>query len=88
MTVMGTIPKTRLRVVNADMDRASLRSASDSALSRTESIKALRREESIRTLRTRSEGDKIIQGAIAEEERVGREGENMNIEQSEKEKAA
>ena len=55
--VMFTVPKARLRVVNDDMDRASLRSASDGAVSRNGSVKNLRREESMKTLRARSEGD-------------------------------
>nr|POE75747.1 hypothetical protein CFP56_67766 [Quercus suber] len=52
--VMFTVPKARLRVVNADMDRASLRSASDGALSRTNSLKhaGVRREESMAALRS------------------------------------
>jgi hypothetical protein len=37
--VMFTVPKTRLRVVNDDMDRASLRSASDGMLSRNSSTR-------------------------------------------------
>lgn len=37
--VMFTVPKTRLRVVNDDMDRASLRSASDGMLSRSGSTR-------------------------------------------------
>jgi len=37
--VMFTVPKTRLRVVNDDMDRASLRSASDGMLSRHSSTR-------------------------------------------------
>lgn len=64
--VMFTVPKTRLRVVNDDMDRASLRSsASDAALSRSASARtesgqgsrgALRAERSRNGLRTLSEG--------------------------------
>ncbi|EMC97441.1 hypothetical protein BAUCODRAFT_33160 [Baudoinia panamericana UAMH 10762] len=57
---MFTVPKANLRVVNADMDRASLRSASDGALSRTNSVKYVRREASSRTLRARSEGDRLL----------------------------
>ena len=52
--VMFTVPKSRLRVVNDDMDRASLRSASDGALSRNGSV---RRAESIKPLKVRREGD-------------------------------
>lgn len=37
--VMFTVPKTRLRVVNDDMDRASLRSASDGVVSRSGSTR-------------------------------------------------
>ncbi|KAK3671849.1 hypothetical protein LTR78_008215 [Recurvomyces mirabilis] len=66
--VMFTVPKARLRVVNADLDRISLRSASDGALSRTNSVKNLRREESIKTLRARSEGDRIMLPPTSEEE--------------------
>ena len=43
--VMFSIPKSKLRVVNDDMDRASLRSASDGALSRSASV---RREGSVK----------------------------------------
>jgi len=74
--VMFTVPKTRLRVVNAsDMDRMSVRSASESMLSRSGSVRdpMLRREESVRTLRARSEGADQQQAAlpatVAEEER-------------------
>ncbi|KAF2863971.1 hypothetical protein K470DRAFT_209662 [Piedraia hortae CBS 480.64] len=38
--VMFTVPKSRLRVVNADLDRASLRSASESVLSRAGSTRS------------------------------------------------
>ncbi|KAF2480006.1 hypothetical protein BDY17DRAFT_326993 [Neohortaea acidophila] len=38
--VMFSVPKARLRVVNDDMDRASLRSASDGAISRSGSLRA------------------------------------------------
>jgi hypothetical protein len=55
--VMFTVPKSRLRVVNDDMDRASLRSASDSIVSRNGSLKDLRREESFKALRARFEGE-------------------------------
>ena len=55
--VMFTVPKSRLRVVNDDMDRASLRSASDGAVSRNGSVKILRREESLKALRARSDGE-------------------------------
>lgn len=74
--VMFTVPKARLRVVNDDMDRASLRSASDSAVSRSGSVKDLRREESLRVLRERmGEGPRL---PSTEEEK----------EEAEKEKAA
>nr|POE52047.1 hypothetical protein CFP56_52428 [Quercus suber] len=68
--VMFTVPKARLRVVNADMDRASLRSASDGALSRTSSLRlaGVRREESIATLKARSEAERSLLDAHAEEE--------------------
>jgi hypothetical protein len=55
--VMFTVPKSRLRVVNDDMDRASLRSASDSIVSRNGSVKELTREESIKALKARMESD-------------------------------
>ncbi|KAF2209094.1 hypothetical protein CERZMDRAFT_47991 [Cercospora zeae-maydis SCOH1-5] len=38
---MFTVPKSRLRVVNADIERASMRSASDGAISRKESMLSL-----------------------------------------------
>ncbi|CAK4011136.1 hypothetical protein DOTSEDRAFT_72128 [Lecanosticta acicola] len=44
--IMFTVPKARLRVVNADVERASMRSASDSAVSRTGSMG---REASVRS---------------------------------------
>lgn len=75
--VMFTVPKSRLRVVNDDMDRASLRSASDGVVSRHNSIKDLRREGSMKTLGARSEGDKAL---LPSTEEV--------VEDSEKEKAA
>ena len=63
--VMFTVPKSRLRVVNADIERASMRSASDGAISRKESMlslsnavqKQLSREGSVNTVRSRSGGD-------------------------------
>jgi hypothetical protein len=67
--VMFTVPKTRLRVVNDDMDRASLRSASDGMLSRSGSTRTeaglksqasqqmLKREGSRNLLRVKSEGN-------------------------------
>ena len=57
--VMFTVPKSRLRVVNDDMDRASLRSASDSAVSRQGSLKTVRHEDSMKALRARSEGHRL-----------------------------
>lgn len=66
--IMFTIPKSRLRVVNDDMDRASLRSASDGAVSRHNSVKDLGREESLKTSRARSEGDKALLPPTQEEE--------------------
>lgn len=59
--VMFTVPKARLRVVNADVERASLRSASDSVISRTGSL--LGREESVRSGGSR--------GSRSEREREG-----------------
>ncbi|KAK5127404.1 hypothetical protein LTR85_006743 [Meristemomyces frigidus] len=67
--MMFTVPKARLRVVNADMDRMSLRSASDGALSRTGSLNQLRHEASVRTLRTRSDAEKLFLPATAEEKK-------------------
>jgi hypothetical protein len=67
--VMFTVPKTRLRVVNDDMDRASLRSASDGMLSRSGSTRTeaglksqgsrdmLKREGSRNLVRVKSEGN-------------------------------
>ncbi|CZT24627.1 uncharacterized protein RCC_10352 [Ramularia collo-cygni] len=52
--VMFTVPKARLRVVNADVERASLRSASDGAISRSESIQSLRAK------RSRTEWDRVV----------------------------
>lgn len=57
--VMFTVPKARLRVVNADMDRASLRSASEGALSRSGSVAQLRHEGSTTTLKGRIDGDDV-----------------------------
>ncbi|WPH01017.1 Hypothetical protein R9X50_00385100 [Acrodontium crateriforme] len=45
--VMFSVPKSRLRVVNADMDRASLRSISEGGLSRTESMRHAAEEETL-----------------------------------------
>ena len=75
--VMFSIPKARLRVVNDDMDRASLRSASDGAVSRNGSVKQLTREESIKVLRARADGEKPRLPSTEEKE-----------EESEKPKAA
>ena len=76
--VMFTVPKSRLRVVNDDMDRASLRSASDGAVSRSGSLKTVvRHEESIKALRARSEGQSYRLPSTEEEK-----------DDSEKEKAA
>jgi hypothetical protein len=75
--VMFSIPKSRLRVVNDDMDRASLRSASDGAVSRNGSVKNLTREESLKILKARAEGDKPRLPSTEEKE-----------EESEKAKAA
>lgn len=58
--VMFTVPKARLRVVNADVERASMRSASDGAVSRAGSVRSgaggvgVRRDESVRS---RSDGE-------------------------------
>ncbi|KAK4610696.1 hypothetical protein CLAFUW4_14063 [Fulvia fulva] len=55
--VMFTVPKARLRVVNADIDRASMRSASDGAVSRNNSVReAIKHKESMRSMRSRSDG--------------------------------
>lgn len=59
--VMFTVPKTRLRVVNADVERASLRSASDGAISRSESLKSLRAK------RSRTEWERVPLPKTAEE---------------------
>lgn len=59
--VMFTVPKARLRVVNADVERASLRSASDGAVSRSESLKSLRAKKS------RTEWDRVPLPKTAEE---------------------
>lgn len=75
--VMFTVPKARLRVVNDDMDRASLRSASDGAVSRSGSTKDLRREDSLKVLKARMGG---------EERRLPSTEEEMD--DAEKEKAA
>lgn len=61
--VMFTVPKTRLRVVNADVERASLRSASDGAISRSESLKSLRAKRS----RTEWEKERVMLPKTAEE---------------------
>lgn len=65
--VMFTIPKSRLRVVNDDMDRASLRSASEGAVSRSGSMRTVRSKESSKALRAKSEADRNLLGAMAEE---------------------
>lgn len=59
--VMFTVPKARLRVVNADVERASLRSASDGAISRSESLKSLRAK------RSRTEWERVPLPKTAEE---------------------
>lgn len=69
--VMFTVPKSRLRVVNDDMDRASLRSASDGALSRNGSTKDLRREESFKALRARMEEQRLLLPSTEEEREEG-----------------
>ena len=75
--VMFSVPKARLRVVNDDMDRASLRSASDGAVSRNSSVKQLTREESLKVLKARAEGGQPRLPSTEEKE-----------EESEKAKAA
>ena len=65
--VMFTVPKSRLRVVNDDMDRASLRSASEGAVSRSGSMRTVRSKESSKALRAKSEGDRALLAATAEE---------------------
>ncbi|TKA83480.1 hypothetical protein B0A55_00548 [Friedmanniomyces simplex] len=99
--VMFTVPKARLRVVNADMDRASVRSASEGAVSRSGSVRVLplplqsegSGSGSGRTVgRARSEGDRAVMEE--EEKRVGKEMAVGSGEQEvkgvwgEKEKAA
>ncbi|KAK0930430.1 hypothetical protein LTR29_016735 [Friedmanniomyces endolithicus] len=92
--VMFTVPKARLRVVNADMDRASMRSASEGAVSRSGSVRVsepLRREGSGRlSLRARSEGDRVA--GLEDENKVeGLEAGSGEMEEKgwgEKEKAA
>ena len=66
---MFTVPKARLRVVNDDMDRASLRSASDSAVSRNGSFRDVRREDSIKIAKARAEGIGAPQLPSTEEEK-------------------
>ncbi|KAK0816994.1 hypothetical protein LTR02_005171 [Friedmanniomyces endolithicus] len=92
--VMFTVPKARLRVVNADMDRASMRSASEGAVSRSGSVRILEplhREGSGKlSLRARPEGD---QAATLEEEKMAEgaevgSGEVEGKGWGEKEKAA
>ncbi|KAK0347640.1 hypothetical protein LTR91_000790 [Friedmanniomyces endolithicus] len=92
--VMFTVPKARLRVVNADMDRASMRSASEGALSRSGSVRVLeplQREGSGRlSVRARSEGDRVA--GLEEADKVeGLEAGSGEMEEKgwgEKEKAA
>lgn len=74
--VMFTVPKSRLRVVNDDMDRASLRSVSDGAVSRKESLRVLKREEreGARTLLWREE-----KGVLGETCGEGEEGEKVKF---------
>lgn len=72
--VMFTVPKSRLRVVNDDMDRASLRSASDGAVSRGNSVRDLRAQESSRTLGARSEGEREVGGLPSTREVAEDEG--------------
>ncbi|KAK1816167.1 hypothetical protein LTR12_009416 [Friedmanniomyces endolithicus] len=92
--VMFTVPKARLRVVNADMDRASMRSASEGAVSRSGSVRILEplhREGSGRlSLRARSEGDRVA--GLEDENKVeGLEAGSGEMEEKgwgEKEKAA
>lgn len=72
--VMFTVPKSKLRVVNDDMDRASLLSASDGGLSRNGSV---RRENSLKALKVRTDGANLRLPSTEEE-----------IDDSEKEKAA
>ena len=68
---MFTIPKSRLRVVNDDMDRASLRSASEGAISRSGSMRTVRSQISSKALRAKAEGGeqaRALLAATAEEE--------------------
>jgi len=69
--MMFTVPKARLRVVNADIDRASLRSASDSALSRSGSVRAMRHENSVHALRARADGQTGVPRSTAENREPG-----------------
>ncbi|EME84465.1 uncharacterized protein MYCFIDRAFT_210886 [Pseudocercospora fijiensis CIRAD86] len=73
--MMFTVPKARLRVVNADIERASMRSASDGAVSRKGSLANLKRENSVNTVRSRSDGEgghkerqRLVLGTTKEEE--------------------
>ncbi|KAK4496110.1 hypothetical protein PRZ48_012089 [Zasmidium cellare] len=70
--VMFTVPKARLRVVNADVERASLRSASEGAVSRQGSLRTkgsgLMRGESTRS---RSDGGGEVGLVRVEEEKGG-----------------
>ena len=62
--VMFTVPKSKLRVVNDDMDRASLLSASDGGVSRSGSV---RREGSVKALKVRTDGANLRLPSTEEE---------------------
>lgn len=77
--VMFTVPKSRLRVVNADVDGASVRSASDGALSRTDSVRALWREESLAALRSHSDGAHLRLDSTVEEMEGEGKGKDKSV---------
>lgn len=70
--VMFTVPKTRLRVVNDDMDRASLRSASDGMLSRASSTRT--------DAGLKSQGSKSMLRAQGSQHALRREGSRIKSE--------
>ncbi|KXL51574.1 hypothetical protein M433DRAFT_150514 [Acidomyces richmondensis BFW] len=69
--MMFTVPKAKLRVVNADIDQASLRSASDSALSRAGSVRTVKQESSTNALRARADTQTGVLPSTAEESEPG-----------------
>ncbi|KAF2718612.1 hypothetical protein K431DRAFT_287494 [Polychaeton citri CBS 116435] len=60
-----TVPKSRLRVVNEDIERASMRSASDSALSRSESTRS---HQSLKAAKGKGDGERVVLPSTKEEE--------------------